>query len=140
VIGSAAVGALLQSQLASKFAPLVQQQVDGPLANMPPPIKEGFANGFANAASAGLEVTGTAPASSGLDKLPPDVHKALTTAGASVFDHAFVQAMHVTLALPVAVMAIAALTVLLVKRRRRPAAADDTQASQELSPLAVDRS
>jgi len=131
VIGSAAVGALLQSQLANKFAPLVQQQVDGPLANMPPPIKDGFANGFANAASAGLEVTGTAPASSGLDKLPPDIHNALTTAGAFVFDHAFVQAMHVTLALPVAVMAVAALTVLLVKRRRRPTVADGTQASQD---------
>jgi hypothetical protein len=118
VIGSAAVGAVLQSQLAGRFAPLVQQQVAGPLANMPPQVKDGFATGFANAASAGLEVTGAAPASAGLDKLPPDIHSALTTAGAYVFDHAFVQSMHVTLALPVAVMAVAALSVLLVKRRR----------------------
>jgi hypothetical protein len=41
---------------------------------------------------------------------------ALTAAGAYVFDHAFVQSMYVTLALP---RAVAALSVLLVKRRRR---------------------
>ena len=81
--------------------------------------------------AAGLEVTGTAPASSGLDQLPPDIHNALTTAGTFVFDHAFVQSMHVTLAVPVAVMAGAALSVLAVKRLRSTAM-HDTQSSQKL--------
>src|SRR5262249_23900050 len=122
VIGSAAVGALLQSQLADKFPPLVRDPLNGPLASAPPHVPQGLATGFSNAASAGLEVTGQAPTSSGLSQLPAGVQEQLKAAGKFVFDHGFVQAMHVTLVMPIAAMGLAALSVLLVKRRKKAAA------------------
>ena len=59
VIGSAAVGALLQSQLSAKLGGDAQAQINGPLKDVvPPSFHEQFVSGFKDAASAGLEVTG----------------------------------------------------------------------------------
>jgi EmrB/QacA subfamily drug resistance transporter len=119
VIGSAAVGALLQSQLSSRLSDGAHAQVAGPLADVPIGEKAAFVNGFKNAASAGLEVTGQAPHPAGLSQLPKELQARFLAAAKAVFDDAFTHGMKVTLILPIAVMGLAALSVLLVKQHRQ---------------------
>jgi hypothetical protein len=128
VIGSAAVGALLQSQLSTKLATAASAQVSGPLKDVPPQAKTGFVNGFKNAASAGLEVTGRPPKPAGLSQLPEELQARFAAAAKAVFDVAFTNGMRVTLILPISMMGLAALSVLLVKRQKSvnaPAPATD---------------
>ena len=137
VIGSAAAGALLQSQLTSKFTTNATEQANGPLASFPPQVKTGFVNGFHNAASAGLEVTGK-PAVPRIPGLSDSLQAQLIAAAKTVFETGFTQAMRFTLVLPIGVMALAALAVLAVRRKPRvstetPATAD---AADQKSPVA----
>jgi hypothetical protein len=139
VIGSAAVGALLQSQLSTRLTNGAHAQVAGPLADVPPEAKVGFVNGFKNAASAGLEVTGQAPKPAGLDQLPKELQGRFLAAGKAVFDDAFTHGMKVTLILPIAVMGLAALSVLLVRRRPSETPAEPASAAdQQTVPASVD--
>jgi MFS family permease len=113
VIGSAAVGALLQTQLSSKLGTAATENA----GKLPPQYRDTFISAFKNA-SGNLDV-GTGQ---NAIKLPPgipdSVASVLTSIGKTVFDTGFTNAMRVTLALPIGVMALAALSVLLVKRRR----------------------
>ena len=131
VIGSAAVGALLQSQLASKLTDAAKAHASA----LPAAFQQQFIDGFKNAASAGLEVTGQ-PA------LPPGTPPQAIALFKTVFDEGFTQAMHVSLILPIGVMGLAALSVLLVKGRKRttgtPAASSTTVESKDASESAVD--
>jgi EmrB/QacA subfamily drug resistance transporter len=118
VIGSAAVGALLQSQLSTQLSGGARAQVSGPLADAPAKALTNFVNEFRNAASAGLEVTGQPPKLAGLSQLPATLQVRFVAAAKTVFDDAFTHSMRVTLILPIAMMGVAALSVLLVKRSK----------------------
>jgi EmrB/QacA subfamily drug resistance transporter len=123
VIGSAAVGALLQTQLSSKLGTAATENA----GKLPPQYRDTFISGFKNA-SGNLDV-GTGQ---NAIKLPPGIPDSvagvLTSIGKTVFDTGFTNAMRVTLSLPIAVMAVAALSVILVKRRR--ASTPDDNADQ----------
>ena len=118
VIGSAAVGALLQAQLSSKLTDGAAAQAHGPLADVPAQAKAGFINGFKHAASAGLEVTGKPPSAGSLQQLPTELQARFAAAAKTVFDNGFTGGMRVTLILPIAMMGLAAVSVLLVKQHK----------------------
>jgi EmrB/QacA subfamily drug resistance transporter len=114
VLGSAAVGALLQNQLATKLSDAAQRHA----GELPDNVRDQFVNGFKQAGSGGLEVgagqTGVAlPAG-----VPAQAKALIERIAATTFHEGFTDAMRVTLVLPIAVLALAALSCLLIKRRR----------------------
>lgn len=118
VIASAAVGALLQNRLATALHEQAVQRAPA----LPDAVRGRFVDSFNSAASGGLEVgrgeTGTAVS------LPPDVppqvaHQILQLAD-TVFTNAYVSAMRPTLVLPMVIVALAAVTTLVVVRRPGP--------------------
>jgi MFS family permease len=112
VIGSAAVGALLSAQLTNKMPAAATAASQ----NLPEQFRQQFVNAFKEVAAAGSEVAGTStiqlPAS-----IPAEFRSQILAAGKAAFDTGYVNAMRPTLALPIAVMGLAAVSVLLVKRR-----------------------
>lgn len=113
VIGLAAVGALLQSQLSAKLSAAAQEQV----GNLPPQFHDQFLGGFKQA-SGNLDVGSSQNAINLPPGIPPEQANALKNLIKTVFDTGFTNAMRVTLWLPIAVMGAAALSVLLVRNRR----------------------
>ncbi|HEX6509806.1 MAG TPA: MFS transporter, partial [Chloroflexota bacterium] len=116
VIASAAVGALLQDQLATALHARAVQAA----AHLPPAIRGHFVAGFSNAAKSGFQV-GRGETGGNLN-LPASVGAALRQHIAqlahSVFTNAFVDAMHPTLALPISVVVLAALGCFAVRPSR----------------------
>ncbi|HZM80561.1 MAG TPA: DHA2 family efflux MFS transporter permease subunit [Candidatus Limnocylindrales bacterium] len=113
VIGSAAVGALLQAQLSEKLTTTAAENAGA----LPPQFRSQFVEGFSNAASEGLQVgagqTGAAlPAG-----LPAQIVQTITAVAQKTFHEAFTAAMRSTLILPLIVLGIAAAAVLLVRRK-----------------------
>jgi MFS family permease len=130
VIGSAAVGALLQAQLSSKLTAAAARNAD----RLPPQYRDQFVTGFSRA-SGNLEVGTGQNAIAVPPGVPGTVRQTLTSLGKTVFDIGFTNAMRVTLWLPIAVMGAAGLSVLLVRRRARDSTA--TAASEEVATSAV---
>jgi EmrB/QacA subfamily drug resistance transporter len=115
VIGSAAVGAVLQNRLAAALRDEAVKRSD----DLPPTVRHSFVAGFGNAAKSGLEV-GTGQSGAALTPprgTPENLAHHLQQVASSVFEHAFVHAMWPTLALPIGVIAVGALSCLLVRRR-----------------------
>ncbi|SEF89252.1 drug resistance transporter, EmrB/QacA subfamily [Saccharopolyspora kobensis] len=116
VIGSAAVGAVLQNRLAASL----QDEAAKQATDLPESVRGQFVAAFDNAAKGGLEVGagqyGTA------FQPPPGTPTSLTQhiqqTAASVFEHGVVHAMRPTLAVPIVVIAVGAVSCLLVRRRR----------------------
>ncbi|MFL6077779.1 MAG: MFS transporter [Mycobacteriales bacterium] len=114
VIGSSMVGALLQNRLAHTLTDEARNRS----GQLQPPVRDKFVSGFGAAAKHGLEVgagqTGYRP------KLPPGTPPSLATMiknlAAQVFEHGYVRAMHITLTLPVTVLALGALLCLAIRR------------------------
>jgi EmrB/QacA subfamily drug resistance transporter len=112
VLGSAAVGALLQVQLAAHLGPSAESNVIA----LPESFRPRFLEGFHKATTGrGLEIgTGQTGA-----HLPPDipssVRPAIEQVAAKAFYEAYVPAMRATLLLPVIVLAIAAVFAFLVR-------------------------
>jgi EmrB/QacA subfamily drug resistance transporter len=125
VIGLAAVGALLQSQLSAKLGAAAQEQA----GQLPPQYRTQFIDGFKQA-SGNLDVGSSQNAVKLPPGIPADVAQMLKNLIKTVFDTGFTNAMRVTLWLPIAVMGIAALSVILVRNRRAAdrESAPDTQA------------
>jgi EmrB/QacA subfamily drug resistance transporter len=115
VIGSAAVGALLQAQLSSKLGTAAADNA----GKLPEQFRDPFIAAFKNV-SGGLDVGSGQNAISLPAGVPADAAKLFATVGKTVFDTGFTNAMRITLWLPIGVMALAALSVLLVKRRTGP--------------------
>jgi hypothetical protein len=112
VIGSAAVGALLQAQLATKLA--AQAEVNA--RSLPEPARDRFVQGFRDLGSGGLEVgAGQAGA-----RLPAGTPEQVVQLALQTFHEGFTAAMRATLVLPLAVIALAALSVLLVRTAPGP--------------------
>ncbi|MGI5489040.1 MFS transporter [Microtetraspora malaysiensis] len=115
ICGSAAVGAVLQNRLASSLhTEAAKQAVD-----LPASVRDQFVASFNNAGKGGLEV-GAGQTGATL-KPPPGTPASLAQhihqMAASVFEHGFVHAMRPTLALPIAVIAVGAVSCFLVRRR-----------------------
>jgi EmrB/QacA subfamily drug resistance transporter len=112
VIGSAAVGALLQAQLAVKLdAAAVKDS-----AALPAPQRAAFLAKFHDAATGNLDIGNAAGGFTFPDGTPEQIKQLART----VFGQGFANAMRVTLWLPIAVLAVGALSVLLVRQRPRP--------------------
>ncbi len=115
VIGSAAVGALLQHQLADSLTTEAAKRAP----QVPAPYRGQFVAGFKDAAKGGLEL---GPGQS-TRKLPAGLsHDAAALLGRlskDVFGHGFVTAMRTAVALPVALMFLAAAVCLFLKSRPR---------------------
>jgi len=120
VIGSAAVGALLQHQLATAL----RDEASARAGRLPATYREDFVDGFAQAARGGLEVgAGQTGAPQNLPGgLPAAVVAQIQRLSADVFHAGFVRAMHVTLVFPVAVIAAAAVACLWMRRYQAPRA------------------
>jgi EmrB/QacA subfamily drug resistance transporter len=110
VIGSAAVGALLQSRLAETL----REEATARAGQLPADYRGQFVAGFERAAQGGLEVgAGQTGAAQNLPPgLPEQVVSQIHRLATQVFDAAFVRAMHPTLVLPIVVIAGAALACL----------------------------
>jgi EmrB/QacA subfamily drug resistance transporter len=137
VIGSAAAGALLQSQLSTKLTANAHLQANSALANFPEQVRAGFIAGFRHAAAAGLEVTGRVAAPP-IPGLSAEQKAVLGRAAKAVFDNGFTEGMRTTLILPIGVMGLAALSVLVVRRKPRelPRTAPAAPVESEKSPVA----
>jgi EmrB/QacA subfamily drug resistance transporter len=126
VIGSAAVGALLQAQLSDKLEAAAVTRTAG----LPAEQRAQFLAKFG--ASAGkLDIGNTAGGISFPPGTPPQVAQIAKT----IFHEGFVNAMRVTLWLPIAVLALGALSVLLVRDTRRAASAPATESDEPAVPV-----
>jgi EmrB/QacA subfamily drug resistance transporter len=113
VLASAVVGALLQNRLALA---LHDRAVEASV-QLPAGVRSQFVDGFSNAAKGGFEV-GAGQSGAALN-LPP----AFAQVAHDVFTNSFVDAMHPTLVLPIAVLVAAALATAFVRTRRSAAVA-----------------
>jgi EmrB/QacA subfamily drug resistance transporter len=114
VIGSAAVGALLQAQLSSRLATSAQADA----ASLPPEFRDRAVAAFSDSGSGGLEI---GPGQTGVELppgLPEQAVNAIRAFAEKVFTEAFTGAMRTTLVLPIAVLVLAALSCVFVVRRR----------------------
>jgi EmrB/QacA subfamily drug resistance transporter len=113
VIGTAAVGALLQNRLASSLA----SQAAIRSAALPAQVRAPFIAGVRQAAAGGL-LTGGA---SGSGAAPRGTSAALAAQlrrlGAEVFSHGYVIAMRWTMVMPIAVVVLAAASCLLIRNQ-----------------------
>ncbi len=109
VIGTAAVGALLQNRLVSSLtsrAPEVS-------ASLPAPARGPFVSGFRQAAASGL--IGAPARSAAPAGTSPGLAAQLRRLGAEVFPQGYVVAMRWTMILPIAVVALAAASCLALR-------------------------
>jgi EmrB/QacA subfamily drug resistance transporter len=120
VIGSAAVGALLQAQLTDKIGAAAQAETAG----LPPEQRQEFLSRFAGSAG-DLDIGSSA----GGITFPPGTPPQVVELATKVFHVGFVDAMRVTLWLPIAVLASGALSVLLVRGTAR------AKAKREAEPV-----
>ncbi len=118
VIGTAAVGALLQNQLASALSSQASQRA----GELPPAARAGFVAGFRAAAKSGLQVgAGQSGGSVRLPKgLPQQVVLLAERVGHEVFTNGFVTAMRATIVLPIAIIGVAALSCFAIKGGKPP--------------------
>jgi EmrB/QacA subfamily drug resistance transporter len=134
VIGSAAVGALLQVQLADRLRDAATEQA----ATLPPQVRDRFVAGFGHADGANLHVgSGDSGVRLPAD-LPEQVRHAIEVAARQTFHEGFTSAMKATLVLPLAVLALAALGCLLIRRRPpappRPGPVDEPSPATTAAP------
>jgi EmrB/QacA subfamily drug resistance transporter len=131
VIGSAAVGALLQNQLASKLS----ESAKAHAAALPPQFRDRFVAGFSNTSGKSLEVgAGQSGVNFGA-RVPAAVQKVIT----DTFHEGFTNAMRASLILPIVVLCLAALSCLVIKRRSRNVqpGTPGTPAPTDAAPAAV---
>jgi MFS family permease len=129
VIGTAAVGALLQNRLASSLA----SQATIASAALPAQARGPFVSGFRQAAASGL-LTGGGPGAGAAPRgTPPALAAQLQRLGAEVFSQGYVLAMRWTMVMPIAVVALAAASCLLIRNR---AAGQDRTAAEEPGQMA----
>ena len=117
VIGTAAVGALLQNRLAASLPPAATQLA----SSLPPGARQNFITGFTRAAQNGSAANPTQGANINLPRGTPtslasEIHKLAS----EVFSAGYVTAMHSTMIWPVALLVVASLSCLGIKRGVRP--------------------
>ena len=118
VIGTAAVGALLQNRLVSAMT----SQATTRSAALPARVRGQFVEQIKHSASNGIQVgAGQNGGSSALPGLPARLAAELARIGHDVFTFGYVTAMRSTMVFPVILLAIGALSCLLLKEGRRTA-------------------
>jgi EmrB/QacA subfamily drug resistance transporter len=134
VIGSAAIGALLQNQLATDL----HARAVSYSAQLPAQAQGPFVDGFGRAAKAGLEVgRGQTGASLQLPAgIPAQLAQQIDQVARHVFVQAFVDAMRPTMALAIVVIVAAALGALVARNRPSGAASTVSPEAQE-APASV---
>jgi EmrB/QacA subfamily drug resistance transporter len=117
VIGTAAVGALLQNRLVSAMA----DQASARSAALPPQVRARFVAGIDNSAKSGIQVG--AGQSGGSTRLGPGVSARVAAEvariGHDVFTFAYVTAMRQTMLLPIVLLGVGALSCLAIRQSRR---------------------
>jgi EmrB/QacA subfamily drug resistance transporter len=114
-IGSAVIGALLQSHLATTL----HDQAVSHAASLPIAFRAQFIAAFSSVASNGFEI-GTGQNGAKLPPgLPPAVASQISALAHDVFVSAYIDAMKSSLVLPIAFLAFTALTTLLIRRKPR---------------------
>lgn len=114
VLGSAAVGAVLQVQIVSHLAESARANADALPLSMRPRFIEGFEKA---AAAKGLEVGAGQTGSHLPDNIPFTIRPAIEQVAQKTFYEAYIPAMRATLILPVVVLVLAVIGALLVRRR-----------------------
>ena len=117
VIGTAAIGALLQNQLATDL----HTRAVSYSAQLPSQARGPFVDGFSQAAKAGLQVgrgqTGTSVSLP--PGIPTQIAQQIQHVAHLVFTQAFVDAMRPTMALAIAVILVAAIGTMAARNRGR---------------------
>jgi MFS family permease len=119
VIGTAAVGALLQNRLVSEMT----SQATARSAALPAEVRSRFITEIQNTAKNGIQVG--AGQNGGLAKqsgLPGSLVAEVARIGHEVFAFGYVDAMRSTMVLPVVLLTAAALSCLAIQQRKRQAA------------------
>jgi EmrB/QacA subfamily drug resistance transporter len=119
VIGTAAVGALLQNRLVSTMT----SQAKTRAAALPPQVRGRFIAEIQHSASSGVQVgAGQNGGMSGQSGLPAHLAAEVARIGQDVFTFGYVEAMRSTMLLPVILLGVGAVSCLLLRERiRRPA-------------------
>ena len=135
VIGTAAVGALLQNRLVSSM----NSQAATRATALPQQLRGPFVAGIKRAASNGIQV-GAGQNGSGIklpSGLPARLMAELLRIGHDVFTFGYVSAMRSTMLLPVVLLTVGALSCLLLKEgRRTPEPAVPDVAAEQAAPAA----
>jgi hypothetical protein len=113
VIGTAAVGALLQNRLASSLA----SQAAIRSAALPAQVRAPFIAGVRQAAAGGLLTGGSGGSGAAPRGTSPALAAQLRRLGTEVFSHGYVLAMRWTMVMPIAVVALAAASCLLIRNQ-----------------------
>lgn len=117
-IGSAVVGAVLQSHLATTL----HDQAVAHASALPPTYRDKFIATFSSVSSNGFQI-GTGQSGATLPhNLPPAVQQQLASLAHDVFVSGYIDAMKSTFIVPIIFLALTALSTLLIKRRPRQAA------------------
>jgi len=111
VIGTAAVGALLENRLVASLS----SQATIRSAGLPAHVRATFIHGFRQAAASGL-LSGGPTTSAAKPGEPPALAAQLQRLSAEVFSHGFVLAMRWTLVMPIAVVLLAAVSCFAIKK------------------------
>jgi EmrB/QacA subfamily drug resistance transporter len=123
VVGSAAVGALLQNQLATTL----RDEATTRSQALPADVRSSFVEGFAASAKGGVE---GGPSQAAIPSgVPAEVAARIQQIAQAVFQHGYVRAMHPALILPVAAAFVAAALCLLATRHTTGPQGDDATAS-----------
>jgi EmrB/QacA subfamily drug resistance transporter len=131
VIGTASIGALLQNRLASSLS----AQATIRSGSLPAPLRQQLISGFRSAASSGIDV---GSGQGGTVKLPAGTPAALAAQirviARDIFTYGYVDAMRQTMIMPIAILAVAALSCLAIKRRRQAPGPAATQEAKAQAP------
>jgi EmrB/QacA subfamily drug resistance transporter len=132
VIGTAAVGALLQNRLVSTMTSQAQTRA----AALPPGLRGRFITEIHNSANNGIQVGADQNGgTSGQAGLPAQLAAEVARIGHDVFTSGYVQAMRSTMLLPVILLGVGAVSCLAL-RERKPAATpgSPTPAAEPAAP------
>jgi EmrB/QacA subfamily drug resistance transporter len=131
-VGSAVVGALLQNNLANTL----HDQAVRHAAALPAAYRDQFVAAFSSVATNGFEIGAGQNGAKLPAGLPPAVAQQITALMHDVFVTAYIDALKPTLVVPIAVLALTALSALLIKRKQRSAVDQPEPVSEELTAAA----
>jgi EmrB/QacA subfamily drug resistance transporter len=130
VIGTAAVGALLQNRLTTAMASQARQRSAG----LPPQVQQKLVSGFSHAAKSGAGVgTGQGGGFKPPTGLPAALVHQIEEIAHAVFTNGYISAMRATMVLPIAILALGALSCLAI-RGGRAAPAEPAQTQTQEAP------
>jgi EmrB/QacA subfamily drug resistance transporter len=135
VIGTAAVGALLQNRLVSTLT----SQARSRSAALPAQVRGRFVTGIQSSASSGIQVgAGQSGGVARQSGLPAQVAAEVARIGHDVFSYGYVEAMRSTMLLPVILLGVGAVSCLALKERIRKPDAQPGSPAEGGGPAAAE--